>query len=168
MLPDGALTITTQLIMDGVEVKLGDKLPYDPQNWGLGAARGGMPVKVPRVKLRTSLSIMALCAFSQGVSAATISITKEVFAGNAPFANPPSPALHSGNFLQRMTGSIHYFAISPYAFNTGPGQSIRFLGVGNQNEDVYVAKQERGEVRHWRIVLDSDEKISMARVSSGL
>ena len=121
MLPDGALTITTQLIMDGVEVKLGDKLPYDRQNWGLGAARGGMPVKVPRVKFRTSLSIMALCAFSQGAGAATISITKEVFAGNAPLANPPSPALHSGNFLQRMTGSIHYLAISPYAFNTGPG-----------------------------------------------
>jgi hypothetical protein len=72
-----------------------------------------MPVKVPD---RMALSIMALCAFSHGASAATISITKEVFTGNAPLADTLSPALQSGNLLQRMTGSIHYFAITPYAF----------------------------------------------------
>jgi hypothetical protein len=46
--------------------------------------------------------------------------------------------------------------------------SIRFLGVGNQCEDVYVVKQERGEVHHWRIVVDSKGTIRMARVSAGL
>jgi Domain of unknown function (DUF3471) len=47
-------------------------------------------------------------------------------------------------------------------------QSIRFLGVGNQGEDVYAVKHERGEVRHWRIALDSNGTISMVRVSLGL
>lgn len=47
-------------------------------------------------------------------------------------------------------------------------QSIRFLGVSNQGEDVYVVKHERGEVRHWRIALDSNGTVSMLRVSSGL
>lgn len=49
----------------------------------------------------------------------------------------------------------------------GSIQSIRFLGVGNHGEDVYVVSQERG-VRHWRIGLDSKETISMAWVSPGL
>jgi hypothetical protein len=52
------------------------------------------------------------------------------------------------------------------AIGLDPVNSI--LGVGNQGEDVYVVKQERGEVRHRLIALDSDGKISMARVSSGL
>ena len=77
-----------------------------------------MSVKAPR---RMSLSIMALCAFSQGANAATISITKEVFTGNAPLADTPSPTLQSGNLLQRMRGSRHHFAISPYSLNTGLG-----------------------------------------------
>lgn len=74
-----------------------------------------------KVLRSVAFSMMALFSFSQGASTATISITEEVFTGNAPLADTPSPALQSGNLLQRMIGSIHNYAISPYAFNTGPG-----------------------------------------------
>jgi hypothetical protein len=50
----------------------------------------------------------------------------------------------------------------------GAVQSIRFLGVGGQGEDVFVVQQERGEVRHWRIALDSNGTIYLAWVSTGL
>jgi hypothetical protein len=56
-----------------------------------------MPVKVPD---RMALSIMALCAFSHGASAATISITKEVFTGNAPLADTPSPVCKAKPFAE--------------------------------------------------------------------
>lgn len=49
----------------------------------------------------------------------------------------------------------------------GPVQSIQFLGVGRQGEDVYIVKQEHGAA-HWRIALDSSGTISMAVVSPGL
>ena len=50
----------------------------------------------------------------------------------------------------------------------GAVQSIRFLGVGGQGEDVFVVQQERGEVRHWRIALDSKGRVCLAWVSVGL
>jgi hypothetical protein len=60
-------------------------------------------------------------------------------------------------------GDLHA-GLAPF----GAVQSIRFLGVGNQSEDVYVVKQERGEVHHWRIAPDSKGTICMALVSPGL
>jgi hypothetical protein len=50
----------------------------------------------------------------------------------------------------------------------GAVQSIRFLGVGNNGADVYIVKQESGEVHHWRIALDSKGTIWFALVSPGL
>jgi hypothetical protein len=46
-------------------------------------------------------------------------------------------------------------------------QSIRFLGVGRQGEDVYIVKHERGDTRHWRIALDSKGMIVMGRRGMG-
>lgn len=66
-------------------------------------------------------SILGLCAFSQGASAATVSIASQVFTGNAPLEDTPSPASHSGTFSQNATGSIIGVELSPYASNTGPG-----------------------------------------------
>jgi hypothetical protein len=48
----------------------------------------------------------------------------------------------------------------------GTIQSVEFLGVGRQGEDVYTVKHENG-ASHWRIVLDSNGTISTAWVSRG-
>jgi hypothetical protein len=45
-------------------------------------------------------------------------------------------------------------------------QSVRFLGVGAQGEDVYSVRHENG-ASHWRIALDSKGTISTAWVSPG-
>ncbi len=45
-------------------------------------------------------------------------------------------------------------------------QSIRFLGVGTQGEDVYSVRHENG-ASHWRIALDSKGTISTAWVTPG-
>jgi len=50
---------------------------------------------------------------------------------------------------------------------SGPVQSIRFVGVGSRGEDVYIVKQVR-RAWHWRIALDSKGTIAMAWVSPGL
>jgi hypothetical protein len=48
----------------------------------------------------------------------------------------------------------------------GAVQSVKFLGVGGQGEDVYTVKHENG-ASHWRIALDSKGTISTAWVSPG-
>ena len=45
-------------------------------------------------------------------------------------------------------------------------QSMRFLGVGAQGEDVYSVRHENG-ASHWRIALDSKGTISTAWVTPG-
>jgi len=77
-------------------------------------------------------SILVLCAFSQGASAATISITSQVFTGSAPVEATPAPASESGNFSQSVSGSIAAVELSPYAFNTGATANAAYslLGAG--------------------------------------
>jgi hypothetical protein len=48
----------------------------------------------------------------------------------------------------------------------GAVQSVTFLGVGRQGEDVYTVRHENG-ASHWRIALDSKGVISTAWVSPG-
>ena len=48
----------------------------------------------------------------------------------------------------------------------GAIQSVRFLGVGPQGEDVYTVRHDNG-ASHWRIALDSKRKISTAWVTPG-
>jgi Domain of unknown function (DUF3471) len=48
----------------------------------------------------------------------------------------------------------------------GAIQSVKFLGVGRQGEDVYTVRHENGP-SHWRIALDSKGAISTAWVSPG-
>ena len=45
-------------------------------------------------------------------------------------------------------------------------ESVRFLGVGAQGEDVYTVRHENG-ASHWRIALDSKGIIVTARVTPG-
>jgi hypothetical protein len=45
-------------------------------------------------------------------------------------------------------------------------QSVRFLGVGGQGEDVYTVRHKNG-ASHWRIALDSKGKISAAWLTPG-
>ena len=77
-----------------------------------------------------------LWAVSQCASAASLSITSEVFTGNAPLASTPTPASDSGSFSQSVTGNSPAAVsppnwllpggpprvqLSPYAFNSGSG-----------------------------------------------
>jgi hypothetical protein len=48
----------------------------------------------------------------------------------------------------------------------GALQSVKFLGVGRQGEDVYTVRHENG-ASHWRIALDSKGTISTAWVTPG-
>jgi hypothetical protein len=48
----------------------------------------------------------------------------------------------------------------------GAVQSVKFLGVGRQGEDVYTVRHENG-ASHWRIMLDSKGTISTAWVTPG-
>jgi hypothetical protein len=48
----------------------------------------------------------------------------------------------------------------------GAVQSVTFLGVGRQGEDVYTVRHEN-DASHWRIALDSKGVISTAWVSPG-
>jgi hypothetical protein len=71
----------------------------------------------------------SLSAVSQGASAAAVSITDEVFTGNAPLMSVETPVASSGNFEQSVTGGDTPAPsgmgtggrLSPYAFNTGAG-----------------------------------------------
>jgi hypothetical protein len=49
----------------------------------------------------------------------------------------------------------------------GAVQSVQFLGVGPQGEDVFIVKHEHGAM-HWQIALDAKGTISTALVRSGL
>ena len=69
-----------------------------------------------------ALAAGSLWAFSQGASAANVSITAEVSTGNAPLEVMTTPASESGDFIQSLTGTANRSdALSPYAFNTGAG-----------------------------------------------
>jgi hypothetical protein len=48
----------------------------------------------------------------------------------------------------------------------GAVQSITFLGVGRQGDDVYTVRHENG-ASHWRIALDSKGTITTAWVAPG-
>jgi len=48
----------------------------------------------------------------------------------------------------------------------GPVETLRFLGVGREGEDVYTVRHENG-ASHWRIAMDSKGLIAMAWVTPG-
>lgn len=74
-------------------------------------------------------SILGVCAFSQDANAATVSISNQLFAGNAPVAGTPAPVSDSGAFSESVSGSIAGVELSPYAFNTtGSDSSYSVLG----------------------------------------
>jgi hypothetical protein len=56
--------------------------------------------------------------------------------------------------------------LQPWLAELRAVQSVRFLGVGAQGEDVYSVKHEGG-ASHWRIALDSKGTISTAWVTPG-
>jgi bla regulator protein blaR1 len=56
--------------------------------------------------------------------------------------------------------------LQPGLARLGAVQSVQFLGVGAQGEDVYTVKHEHGAT-HWRIALDSKGTISTALVTPG-
>jgi hypothetical protein len=56
--------------------------------------------------------------------------------------------------------------LQPWLAQLGAVQSVKFLGVSSQGDDVYTVTQESG-ASHWRIALDSKGTISMAMVSPG-
>jgi len=79
-------------------------------------------------------------------------------ASGKPNYDEMSPALAAASRKQMAS-------LQPLA-SLGAIQSIRFLGVGEQGEDVYTVKHDNGAA-HWRIALDEKGIISTAWVSPG-
>lgn len=96
-----------------------------------------------------AVAAVLVCAFSQGASADTVSITGQDYTGNAPLQGATAtPFTYSGLFSQTVTGSISDVELSPYAFNTGPGAdgslaatnapySVLDAGGGAQSDAIY-------------------------------
>ncbi|MBR1204125.1 MULTISPECIES: glyoxalase superfamily protein [unclassified Bradyrhizobium] len=94
---------------------------------------------------------------SPGTEAALHRLIDGIASGN-PNYNEMSPALAAATRKQ-MTW------LQPLA-DLGTIQAIRFLGVGEQGEDVYSVRQANGAA-HWRIALDDKGIISTAWVTPG-
>ncbi|MHC2461314.1 glyoxalase superfamily protein [Bradyrhizobium embrapense] len=92
-----------------------------------------------------------------GTEAALHRLIDGIASGN-PNYNEMSPALAAATRKQ-MTW------LQPLA-DLGTIQAIRFLGVGEQGEDVYSVRQANGAA-HWRIALDDKGIISTAWVTPG-
>ena len=94
---------------------------------------------------------------SPGTEAALHRLIDGIASGN-PDYNEMSPALAAATRKQMQW-------LQPLA-DLGNIQSIRFLGVGEQGEDVYSVRQANGAT-HWRIALDDKGIISTAWVTPG-
>ena len=94
---------------------------------------------------------------SPGTEAALHRLIDGIASGN-PDYNEMSPALVAATRKQMQW-------LQPLA-DLGNIQSIRFLGVGEQGEDVYSVRQANGAT-HWRIALDDKGIISTAWVTPG-
>ncbi|GKQ53140.1 glyoxalase superfamily protein [Bradyrhizobium sp. Ce-3] len=94
---------------------------------------------------------------SPGTEAALHRLIDGIASGN-PNYNEMSPALAAATRKQMPW-------LQPLA-DLGTIQLIRFLGVGEQGEDVYSVRQANGAA-HWRIALDDKGIISTAWVSPG-
>ncbi|SEC53192.1 glyoxalase superfamily protein [Bradyrhizobium erythrophlei] len=94
---------------------------------------------------------------SPGTEAALHRLIDGIASGN-PHYNEMSPALAAATRKQ-MTW------LRPLA-DLGTIQAIRFLGVGEQGEDVYSVRQANGAA-HWRIALDDKGIVSTAWVTPG-
>jgi len=92
-----------------------------------------------------------------GTEAALHRLIDGIASGN-PDYNEMSPALAAATRKQMQW-------LQPLA-DLGNIQSIRFLGVGEQGEDVYSVRQANGAT-HWRIALDDKGIISTAWVTPG-
>jgi len=88
-------------------------------------------MKAVQATFRTSLSIIALWAYSYAASAATVSITAENYEGAPPVEGTPTPASVSGNFAQSVTSGMGGVDASPYSGYTGlTGSAFSVLGAG--------------------------------------
>jgi len=88
-------------------------------------------MKAVQATFRTSLSIIALWAFSYAASAATVSITAENYEGAPPVEGTPTPASVSGNFAQSVTSGMGGVDASPYSGYTGlTSSAFSVLGAG--------------------------------------
>ncbi|WP_050631037.1 glyoxalase superfamily protein [Bradyrhizobium viridifuturi] len=94
---------------------------------------------------------------SPGTEAALHRLIDGIASGK-PDYNAMSPALAAATRKQMQW-------LQPLA-DLGNIQSIRFLGVGEQGEDVYSVRQDNGAT-HWRIALDDKGIISSAWVTPG-
>lgn len=95
---------------------------------------------------------------SPGTEAALRRLVDGVISGK-PNYDEMSPALAEATRHQLPN-------LQPYLAQLGAVQSVKFLGVSPQGEDVYTVRQENG-ASHWRITLDSKGTISMAMVTLG-
>jgi hypothetical protein len=87
-----------------------------------------------RLASLAALVVGSIWAFSQGASAAIVSIEDETFVGNAPLTPVETPVSTSGNFQQSRTDSIVGMTLSPYLTNTdGLATTAPYSVLGNGN-----------------------------------
>jgi beta-lactamase regulating signal transducer with metallopeptidase domain len=127
--------------------------------------QGGSNFAMKRIDATTAQQIASKTAEkvkSQSASAGTEAALRRLVAGiisGKPNYGEMSPALAEATRHQLPN-------LQPWLTQLGAIESVKFLGVGSQGEDVYTVTQESG-ASHWRIALDSKGAISMALVTPG-
>jgi len=145
------------------------EITFIPDKKGQAASlilhQGGGNIPMGRVDGATAQLIASKTAEkvkSQSASPGTESALRRLLDGlisGVPNFDEMSPAFAEATRYQLPT-------LQAGLAETGAVQSVRFLGVGAQGEDVYTVRHENGAA-HWRIALDSNGKISTAWVTAG-
>lgn len=127
--------------------------------------QGGIDYPMPRIDAATARQITSRTeekvknqSASPGTEAALRRLIDELIRGE-PDYNEMSPLLAQATRRQLPN-------LQSGMTELGAVQSVTFLGVGAQGEDVYSVRHENG-ASHWRIALDSNGTISTAWVTPG-
>jgi hypothetical protein len=155
----------TKFFAEAVDAQISFILGANGQADSLILHQGGANVKMPRIDAATAQQIAGRTAekvksqsASPGTEAALRRLVDGLISGN-PNYDEMSPALAEAT--RQQLPNLH----SGLA-EWGTVQSITFLGVAPQGEDVYSVRHENG-ASHWRIALDAKGVISTAWVTPG-
>ncbi|MBV8920174.1 M56 family metallopeptidase [Bradyrhizobium sp.] len=124
--------------------------------------RSGGDVKMMRIDAATAQGIASAAAERQktqssdgGRDAALTRVVNGVITGNLDYDDTRS-----------WSSTVRLSKLQSVIAPLGALQSVRYLGVDNQGDDVYTIEQEHG-VSHWRVVLDPKGFISGVMVTPG-
>ncbi|WP_298270781.1 glyoxalase superfamily protein [uncultured Bradyrhizobium sp.] len=155
---------TTEFFAKIVDAQVSFVVGPDRRATSLILHQNGSDIPMARIDAATATKIADQTAervknqsASPGTEAALHRLIDGIASGN-PDYNEMSPALAAATRKQMQW-------LQPLA-DLGNIQSIRFLGVGEQGEDVYSVRHTNGAA-HWRIALDDKGIISTAWVTPG-